>query len=293
MVPLMKFQLIIGLVCITSLCGCAMVSGDMENRIGQLENQNSALEKRLTETEQRLKEQDKTNGKLLSSSAETNADLDTLQQDISTLTGRMEEVEHKMKSEWASGTVPGKDEADRLSRMEETFRTNGERIAKLEHYLDMKATSGKSGGNAAATAASAASMPVVSPATDGEALTDTDLYTRAKNAYDNAQYDVARGEFQKLIQKFPKSKDADNAQFWIGETYFRQKWYEKAISEYQKVIEDYPDGNKVPAAYLKQGLAFYNLNDEATARLVLQKTIDTYPKSNEAKIARDKLKTFK
>jgi TolA-binding protein len=58
------------------------------------------------------------------------------------------------------------------------------------------------------------------------------------------------------LKRFPKSDNADNAQFWIGEIYYRQKWYETAILEYQKVIENYPKGNKVQASLLKQGFAF-------------------------------------
>ena len=40
-----------------------------------------------------------------------------------------------------------------------------------------------------------------------------------------------------MLKRFPQSDQADNAQFWIGETYYRENWYEKAILEYQKVIE--------------------------------------------------------
>jgi len=83
---------------------------------------------------------------------------------------------------------------------------------------------------------------------------------------------------------------ADNAQFWIGEIYYNQKWYEKAILEYQKVIENYPNGNKVQSALLKQGFSFFNLGDKANARLIFTELIKKYPKSNEAEIAKKKLK---
>ncbi|MFQ5486070.1 MAG: tetratricopeptide repeat protein, partial [Desulfobacterales bacterium] len=85
----------------------------------------------------------------------------------------------------------------------------------------------------------------------------------------------------------------DNAQFWIGDTYYREKWFEKAILEYQKVIENYPKGNKVPASLLKQGFAFFNIGDKANARLILKELIKKYPQSNETKIAIKKLKEFK
>ena len=88
----------------------------------------------------------------------------------------------------------------------------------------------------------------------------------------------------------PTSSNADNAQFWIGETYYNEQWFEKAILEYQTVIEQYPKGNKVPAAMLKQGLAFLKLGDQSNARLVLKRLIQYYPKSNEASIATAKLK---
>ena len=115
----------------------------------------------------------------------------------------------------------------------------------------------------------------------------------AKQAFDQGDADTAKKKFKELIERYPKSERADNAQFWIGEIYYREKWYEKAILEYQKVIENYPKGNKVPASLLKQGLAFKNLGDKANARLILEELIRKYPKTSEAKIARDKLKNLK
>ena len=111
-----------------------------------------------------------------------------------------------------------------------------------------------------------------------------------KQAFDQGDSDAARKKFQELIQRYPKSERADNAQFWIGEIYYREKWYEKAILEYQKVIEKYPKGNKVPASLLKQGFAFSNLGDKSNSRLILEELIKKYPNSNEAKIAKDKVK---
>ena len=121
-------------------------------------------------------------------------------------------------------------------------------------------------------------------------LPEDEIYRMAKQAFDQGDSDAARMKFKELIERFPKSERADNAQFWIGEIYYREKWYEKSILEYQKVIENYPKGNKVPASLLKQGLAFLNLGDKANSRLIFQELIRKYPKSNEAKIATDKLK---
>ena len=122
---------------------------------------------------------------------------------------------------------------------------------------------------------------------------EDEIYRTAKQAFDQGDSDTARKKFQELIERYPKSERADNAQFWIGEIYYREKWFEKSILEYQKVIENYPTGNKVPASLLKQGLAFFNLGDKANSRLILQELIKKHPQSNEAKIAKDKLEALK
>ncbi|MBU0768749.1 MAG: tol-pal system protein YbgF, partial [Proteobacteria bacterium] len=125
--------------------------------------------------------------------------------------------------------------------------------------------------------ANKADNPLIEPEIEPE-----NLYRSVKKLYDQGDLKTAREGFQKLLKEFPKSKNADNAQFWIGESYYREKWYEKAILEYQKVIEKYPKGDKVTASLLKQGFAFFNLEDKSNAHLVLSELIEKYPESNEA-----------
>ena len=154
-----------------------------------------------------------------------------------------------------------------------TIAETDQRLVILERYLslDPKAAPAKSDATAAAAPAKT-------------------VYETAKSAYDKGDWVKARQLFAQLIQEQPKSENADNAQFWIGETYYNEKWYEKAILEYQTVIEKYPKGNKVPAAMLKQGLSFLKLGDQSNARLVLKRLTEKYPKTNEASIASAKLK---
>ena len=145
--------------------------------------------------------------------------------------------------------------------------------------------------NLEGTGETGTTKPEATPA--AVSLSDKELYEQAKKAYDSGKLEDARQGFIDLLKQHPKSQNADNAQFWIGETYYREKWFEKAILEYQKVIEKYPQGNKVPASRLKQGLAFSNLGDKTNARLILQELIKQHPQSNEAKIAKKKLKKLK
>jgi len=125
-----------------------------------------------------------------------------------------------------------------------------------------------------------------------EGLSENELYALSKQAFDRSDFQIAQEGFRKLINMYPESRRADNAQFWIGEISYRQKRYEDAILEYQTVIEKYPKGNKVKAALLNRASHFFNLGDKANARLILQELVDRYPDSHEAKLARDKLDWF-
>ena len=116
------------------------------------------------------------------------------------------------------------------------------------------------------------------------------MYQEAKEAFDRGDNKLAIAGFVSLLKEYPNSRNADNAQFWFGEVYYREKRFKKAILEYQKVIEKYPDGNKIGSALLKQGFAFFKLGDTANARLIFKKLIRKYPESSEAKIAVTKLK---
>jgi tol-pal system protein YbgF len=120
-------------------------------------------------------------------------------------------------------------------------------------------------------------------------MTEDELYNVSKQAFDRNDYETARQGFVKFIEIYPKSDQADNARFWVGEIYFNEGWHQKAILEYQEVIDKYPQGNKVPGAYLKQGLAFEKLGEKANALLVLRMLMEKYPKSSEAGIARQKV----
>jgi len=131
------------------------------------------------------------------------------------------------------------------------------------------------------------------PVTYKPDASEAGMYTAAKTLLDKGDNKGARKKFETFIKTFPDSASADNAQFWIADSYYRENWYEKAILEYQKVIVTYSSGNTVPAALLKQGYAFANLGEKGNARLIFKEMIRKYPRTAEAKIAKKKLGALK
>ena len=270
--------------CIVILYGCVTQKDvvTIDDRLAQLEMRNTVLEEENADLESRLETKER---ELRNQVAGQHAMLDRLRDKIQILSGRVEETEHLVKQrmmnlENSENREESKleDGERELERIKEVTSLNRDRILRLEQYLNFESTE-------------QFARKIPDDQIEGS-LSEKKIYTLAKEAFDKGDFESAREGFQKLLKRYPDSENADNAQFWIGETYYREKWYEKAILEYQKVIEKYPEGNKVQASLLKQGFAFKNLGDKANAGLILEELVKKYPDSTEAEIARKKLQGF-
>ena len=120
-----------------------------------------------------------------------------------------------------------------------------------------------------------------------------DLYKDAYETFQKGNLEGARAKFEAFLKQYPNTELSDNAQFWIGETYYLKKDYEKAILEYEKAIAKYPEGDKIPAALFKQALAFLELGDKTNARNLLKRVIERYPHSEQAEMAKKRLEGIK
>src|SRR5215813_4427846 len=115
------------------------------------------------------------------------------------------------------------------------------------------------------------------------------LFDGAYKKFQAGQYDDARREFRLYVQAFPQDDKADDAAFYIGESFFKQKDYEKAIAEYQKVIDTWPKGDMADDAFLQAGLAALEKGWCVDASAYLGELVRRYPTSPLAKTAKAKL----
>jgi len=127
-------------------------------------------------------------------------------------------------------------------------------------------------------------MPGATGGNDPEAL-----YQAAYTDIASGRYQLGREAFQTYLKQFPDTEVADNAQFWIGESYYAAGEFGAAIEEFQKVVQEYPKGDKVPAAMLKIGLSQGRLKKTADANKTYRALVQRYPKSPEAAMARERL----
>ncbi len=209
--------------------------------------------------------------------AEVKYDIQQLKEDFHGIQAQLEEVSYKFGM---NGQESQESLEKRLERLDNAISRNYEKVIALEKYMGFEPTASGSPGQ------KNDHMP------SQKQDTEDGLYAYAKKLLDQSDLENARVQFENFISKFPDSKNADNARFWIADSYYAEKWYEKAILEYQKVLENYPNSNKNASARLKQGYAFAALGEKANARLILNELITRYPNSQEAKYAKEKLKNI-
>jgi tol-pal system protein YbgF len=280
-----KWMILIFVVALTG-GGCALqddiviVDKRLVSLSQRVSKQEEAIQALRSEVSRHREEQSETAEAFRDKQADLRVRVNDLREDIQILRGQLEEVVYATQQKM--GTVEDEESKreERSKRLEQSIEAGIDRIVRLEAYLGMEPSE---------KMAVQGPGPVAAKEQKSIQKTPDAQYAQAKEKFDRGEYDTARELFQTFLKEHPKSENADNAQFWVGEVYYREKWYEKAILEYQKVIEGYPKGNKIRSALLKQGFAFSNLGDKDNARLILKELARKYPDSSEAKIANEKL----
>jgi tol-pal system protein YbgF len=273
--------MICALMVISFVFGCATRRDvtTIDSRLSEIELREGEERRRRDEIA-KAREANETALRQMSASLRTQ--IDELRDEVRGLRGRLEEMEHAQRLKPAGGEPGERPREDKLTRLEEANSQHAQRLTRLEEHVKLEPA-----------AAGVKPESRIKPESTAKVPSEEELYNKAKQAFDQGNTAQARRGFEELIQRYPGSSNADNAQFWVGETFFREKSYEKSILEYQKVIEKYPKGNKVPAALLKQGHAFLALGDKVNSRLIFEELVRKYPQSAEAKAASDKLKEIR
>ena len=132
--------------------------------------------------------------------------------------------------------------------------------------------------------------PALPPEEDPEAIR---LLQRAREDYQQGNYEVAIILFKQYLRQYPQPAQAGDAQYWVGESLYAQKEYNAAIVAFDEVIQQYPQNEMVAAATLKVGLSFANLDDKPNARFFLQQVQEKFANSAEAQLATEKLKQLR
>lgn len=125
------------------------------------------------------------------------------------------------------------------------------------------------------------------------ALGPSQLYTQGVDNLRRNSYTTARTLFQELLSNYPTSDHAPNAQYYIGESYEREKNLQAADAAYSAVVTVYPNADRAPTALFKRAKIAQQLGNLADARRLADDVVTRYPRSDEAVLVPDFLRNLR
>ncbi|HXU32829.1 MAG TPA: tol-pal system protein YbgF [Thermoanaerobaculia bacterium] len=210
-------------------------------------------------------------GKQMDSLLKTEADMQVKLQD---LTGQIEALQAKLE-----------DTTYRLSQLSQQIATTNQ---ELKSFRVAPAPAPTAPGDPNdPNFGVPAPLPTPPPGTGADPKA---LYDGAYNDYLKGSYDLSIREFQEYLQNFPDTDLADNATYWIGECWYRQKKYRQAVDQYDQMLSRYPKSDKAASATLKKGYSYIELGEKTKGLLQLQRVVRDFPASDEANLARQRLR---
>jgi tol-pal system protein YbgF len=253
----MKTRALFAVVALLAACPACMTTSEGDKLRAELHDLKARMDKRETETSDKVDKLDQAIAeatKILGrGSADVGAQVVELQQKMGELTGPLEEAKHI---------------SEELKKSFDDYRAAvSARMAEIEAKIN------------------AAPVRPPGPPDDKNALFDG-----AYKKLGDKDYAGARSWFASFLQKFPDDDRADNAQFWIAESYFNERDFARAIGEYQKVIDRFPKGDTADDAFFKNGLSAAEMKWCSDAKAYLEALIKRFPTSPLVGDAKAKVK---
>ena len=136
------------------------------------------------------------------------------------------------------------------------------------------------------TAGTASIGPAAGSASQGSAQS---AYDHAFDTLKSGNYAAAVMQFMQFLQDYPSSDLDDNAQYWLGESYYVTRDYDNAATAFRTVGDKYPQSRKAPDALLKLGYTQLDQQKNDAGRATLQLVLQRFPMSDAARLAMQRL----
>ena len=169
-------------------------------------------------------------------------EIQALRQEVSSLRGTIEELEYQIRQ---------------LERKQS------------ENYQDLdKRVAGLYSGAVSASP----STPSAPSATTDSGGSDADTSVESRQLYDQGFAALRQGDtetaiqqFRLLLQSHPESKEAPDAQYWLGETYWLANKKEESRQAFVQLLEQAPDYRKAGEVMYRLGVIYDQLGDSEAA----------------------------
>lgn len=198
-----------------------------------------------------------------------------LEQDLRAVTGRLEDVSYQLRKLDDRLDKLASDVEYRLSQV----KTGDAGAAGTDSPRSETAAPGPVAAGGGAVAATPRVVPPAAETDAGKAKPPTpaptqtasvpssprDQYARAFAAMEKRNYDDAASGFAAFLKANPDDPLADNARYWLGETYYARAEYARAAEVFLDGYEKNKTGPKAPDTLLKLGLSLAGLDKKKEA----------------------------
>ena len=200
-------------------------------------------------------------------------------------------VDQKMGEQSTKLVAPVATLGTKVDEMSNDFGTVRENVRELVRH--MNDLDGKINDISSAVrtlmAPPATPPPAVVPAAGGTAQPGADncppgasaelTYTQALGDYNGKKDETSLEEFGQYVKCFPKSANAPNAQWYIGQIYYRTQNWPDAVQAFDAVLEQFPKNSKTADAQYMKAVALMSNHQKTDAGKEFRNFIATYPDS--------------
>lgn len=206
---------------------------------------------------------------------------------------------------------------DAINRLDSLLSVEGEESTKLraeirstisemlEQFRMLQANMSDLNAKVDAVAGSTSPPYIQPPILTTDSIVDTTATSAlpgidCQNLYDDSFTFVVQGKYDEAIAGFSdflkycgSHSIADDARYWIAESYYSMDNFKNAISEFDMLISEHPQSEKLPMAFYKMARSHEELGQKQDAIKFYQKIVDDFPNTFEAEQAKDKLEELK
>jgi TolA-binding protein len=182
--------------------------------------------------------------------------------------------------------APPADLAQQVQNLQIQVQQMENRLAQLEGHPAAPAAARPHVAPAPSTSSSprVAPKPVVSEAAAEKS------YTEGMRHYHAKKYGEARTQLYKYLKAQPKGTRAAEARYYLADSFYQEAKYQEAAVEFNKLRTQFPKSILAPAGMLRQALCYKSQQQMSAYRSTLSKLVKAYPASPEAREAQKMLK---
>ena len=220
-------------------------------------------------------------------------EMDSLASEVRELRGQAEALSHRIEQMEERQRQLYLDADQRLQRLESAAPAQAAGSSPQPGALPAAPTTPTQTATPGQSPAATAPDARTSDATGVDPFAEQQAYQSAFDLLKSGRYDEAALAFQQFIAEFPTGSYADNAQYWLGETFYITRRFQQAVQEFERLVSTHPTSQKLTHALLKIGYSHDELGNLKEAERVLNELIERDPQSAAAGLARKRLTSIR